>query len=437
MKKIVAIIIAFLILFPLLSDVDPSDYDATLASAHRSSSCSTLYDGWTGPVEGIATSSYGPRIDPIYKTQSFHHGTDIAAPANTPIYAANKGTVVKVGHGWSGGAGNHVIIDHGEGLFTAYFHQIDSGIVVKEGQEVSAGEEIGHVGTTGHSTGNHLHFEVRENTTLATYWQSPSTDPIEYMKERGVELGKLGGSETKPIINTSCSSGSAQGAEIVEYAKQFLGTPYVSGGTTPDGWDCSGFTSYVFNHFGYKIPRNSDDQYDAYKDKQVPYEQAQPGDLVHWSGHVAIYIGDGKVYGAQMSKGTTLELPVEYAGNGTPTFHRIVNVEGDPNADANTPDGAKAYAKSLLAKYKWDNDKEYECLVDLWTRESSWRYNATNPYSGAYGIPQSLPADKMASAGSDYKTNGQTQIRWGLEYIQGRYGSPCKAIDFHNVNHWY
>jgi hypothetical protein len=80
---------------------------------------------------------------------------------------------------------------------------------------------------------------------------------------------------------------------------------------------------------------------------------------------------------------------------------------------------------------------EFDCLHELWRRESGWNHFALNRSSGAYGIPQSLPAEKMASAGDDWATNPETQIRWGLGYIQGRYGSPCAAWDFFTQRNWY
>lgn len=77
------------------------------------------------------------------------------------------------------------------------------------------------------------------------------------------------------------------------------------------------------------------------------------------------------------------------------------------------------------------------CLNNLWNRESNWNVYATNPSSGAYGIPQSLPARKMASAGPDWLTNPATQIRWGLDYIAGRYGTPCNAWAHETSVNWY
>lgn len=86
----------------------------------------------------------------------------------------------------------------------------------------------------------------------------------------------------------------------------------------------------------------------------------------------------------------------------------------------------KDIARQKLAAFGWDAS-QFSCLDAIWTRESNWNYRAENVYSGAYGIPQSLPASKMATAGSDYLTNPATQIQWGLEYIRASYGSPCGA----------
>ena len=100
------------------------------------------------------------------------------------------------------------------------------------------------------------------------------------------------------------------------------------------------------------------------------------------------------------------------------------------------PAGAQAYAASQLGSYGWA-PSQMECLHKLWTKESDWKTTATNPSSGAYGVVQSLPATKMASAGADYRTNYRTQINWGLNYVQERYGSPCGALNFHYANNWY
>ncbi|MGH3359513.1 MAG: lytic transglycosylase domain-containing protein [Nocardioidaceae bacterium] len=93
-------------------------------------------------------------------------------------------------------------------------------------------------------------------------------------------------------------------------------------------------------------------------------------------------------------------------------------------------------AQSMLAEYGWSAD-QFPCLDELWIGESQWQVHAENPTSGAYGIPQSLPAEKMASAGADWETNPETQIEWGLGYIADRYGSPCAANEFKAANNWY
>ena len=100
------------------------------------------------------------------------------------------------------------------------------------------------------------------------------------------------------------------------------------------------------------------------------------------------------------------------------------------------PGTVKGYALEQVLEYEWDYS-EYSCLAKLWERESNWRHTATNSSSGAYGIPQSLPAEKMASAGSDWRTNPETQIDWGLNYIDRRYGSPCAALAHSDVHNWY
>jgi hypothetical protein len=92
-------------------------------------------------------------------------------------------------------------------------------------------------------------------------------------------------------------------------------------------------------------------------------------------------------------------------------------------------------ARQMLAERGWAD--QFSCLDSLWVSESNWSHTATNPYSGAYGIPQSLPAEKMATAGPDWRTNPATQIEWGLDYIAASYGSPCSAWSFKSANNWY
>jgi hypothetical protein len=110
--------------------------------------------------------------------------------------------------------------------------------------------------------------------------------------------------------------------------------------------------------------------------------------------------------------------------------------EPAPAVAVNDPASAQAYAAGQLANYGWSAD-QMQCLTRLWTKESEWSTTSTNASSGAYGIAQSLPAEKMASSGADYLTNYRTQINWGLNYIQERYQSPCGALNFHLSHNWY
>ena len=90
----------------------------------------------------------------------------------------------------------------------------------------------------------------------------------------------------------------------------------------------------------------------------------------------------------------------------------------------------------MLGSFGWSSS-QFSCLDPLWAHESGWSVTAANPGSGAYGIPQALPGSRMASAGPDWQTNAATQIKWGLEYIKGTYGSPCAAWAHEQATGWY
>ena len=109
---------------------------------------------------------------------------------------------------------------------------------------------------------------------------------------------------------------------------------------------------------------------------------------------------------------------------------------GAPAAGAPDPGSAKAIALKLVQARGW-NTAQYDCLVALWGKESGWNVYAFNAGSGAYGIPQALPGNKMASVGADWKTSAKTQIIWGLGYIQGRYVNPCGAWAQSQAKGWY
>lgn len=135
--------------------------------------------GWARPSGGYITSVYG--FSSQYGAR-FHKGVDLGANCGTNMYAASSGTVVFAAYGWNGGYGNYIIIEHANGLRTAYGHIEDGGIAVSYGQNVAAGTKIARVGTTGSSTGCHLHFEVRPGG-----WNT--IDPVPFMAGQGIRLG--------------------------------------------------------------------------------------------------------------------------------------------------------------------------------------------------------------------------------------------------------
>ncbi|AXI79233.1 aggregation-promoting factor C-terminal-like domain-containing protein [Peterkaempfera bronchialis] len=96
-----------------------------------------------------------------------------------------------------------------------------------------------------------------------------------------------------------------------------------------------------------------------------------------------------------------------------------------------SPGSVQALARSIVG------DGQFQCFSAIVERESGWDYTATNASSGAYGLVQALPGSKMASAGADWRTNPATQIKWGLNYMNSRYGSPCGAWSFWQSHHWY
>ncbi|HEY3033977.1 MAG TPA: hypothetical protein VGJ54_04885 [Streptosporangiaceae bacterium] len=98
---------------------------------------------------------------------------------------------------------------------------------------------------------------------------------------------------------------------------------------------------------------------------------------------------------------------------------------------------ARGVARRMLHHFHWSVRKQFRYLNWLWNRESGWNKYASNPYSGAYGIPQALPGSKMASAGPNWRSNAWTQIRWGLRYIRARYGTPRRAWNHSQATGWY
>ena len=135
--------------------------------------------GWARPSGGYISSHYGPRIHPIYGTARLHAGIDLATPCGRPVYAANSGRISY--SGWLGTSGNFIRVTHSDGYTTGYAHLQSGSLYVKLGETVVTGQLIGRIGTTGGSTGCHLHLETRKNMV--------SQDPYPFFLNRGIRLG--------------------------------------------------------------------------------------------------------------------------------------------------------------------------------------------------------------------------------------------------------
>lgn len=226
------------------------------------------------------TSYYGYRIHPISGANHLHNGMDIGAPEGTKVMAGLTGTVTTSAYNDS--YGNYVVIKDSKGYELRYAHL--SSRSVSAGASVTKGDEIGLVGNTGNSTGSHLHIELLKN--------GERLNPIFYL-ETG-EGSIFGGNEY--------TSEAAQ--RLLNEAARYLGTPYVWGGYSPSGFDCSGFVSYCLTHSGVRNTGRLTAQglYDICT--PVSQSEAQPGDLIFFTGtydagvpvtHIGIYVGNGQM----------------------------------------------------------------------------------------------------------------------------------------------
>lgn len=160
--------------------------------------------GWTDPFAGGASvngaaspvvfvvSEFGPRTAPCAACSTFHEGVDLAGACGTPILAVQSGIVDMAG--WNGGYGEWVQINHGGGISSGYGHMLSGSITVASGQQVTAGQVIGLRGSTGHSTGCHLHFEIHVDGSRC--------NPRWYMTGVGIDLGPNRGGEVENLFPT-------------------------------------------------------------------------------------------------------------------------------------------------------------------------------------------------------------------------------------------
>ena len=241
------------------------------------------------------TSPYGYRIHPVSGEKNLHRGVDIGIAEGTPIKAAQDGTVVSAGN--AGDYGLCVVIEGEDGYQSRYAHC--SSISVSAGQEVKRGDVIAAVGSTGNSTGPHLHLEVTHNGEYL--------DPYYYVAGGGDGYLPGGGTAGGPDFGEDPGAAMGDGSfeAMLEEAEKYLGYPYVWGGSSPStSFDCSGYVSWVINHSGVGNVGRQTAQGLYNLCTPVSKENMQPGDLIFFTGtystanpvtHVGIYIGDGKM----------------------------------------------------------------------------------------------------------------------------------------------
>lgn len=273
-------------------------------------------------------------------------------------------------------------------------------------------------------------------------------------------------------------NGGAANSDLLAAAQKYgSGHPYVWGAKGADAFDCSGLVQYAVEHAFHKsFPAGSSAQYAATQSIDNP----QPGDLVFFgaggANHVGIYAGGDNYYSAQSpSASPNIGMgKISAVHEGPVSYRRIpgINALGKSGDNVKANSGLEKWIKKTIAPGFWKFIDKLNSLFNIsigsggpnsaptgdhkhWLKqagipeswfnglnsiiqqESGWRVNATNPSSGAYGIPQSLPGNKMASAGSDWRTNPITQLKWMYSYIKERYGGLQNALSFRAAHGWY
>jgi murein DD-endopeptidase MepM/ murein hydrolase activator NlpD len=232
------------------------------------------------------SSYYGYRVHPIGDAKDYHTGVDIAVPTGTEILAGGNGVVLEAGNG--GNYGLTLLVDYGKGITARYAHC--SALNVGAGQTVRLGDVIALVGSTGNSTGAHLHLEIIKDGEYL--------NPLYYVD------GTQGGDS--PVFgNPGAPLGDGSYAALIAEAERYIGMPYVFGGSTPStSFDCSGFICWIFTRSGaYNLPRTTA-QGIFNQCTPIGAEEAEPGDLVFFHStystpdtvtHIGLYVGGGRM----------------------------------------------------------------------------------------------------------------------------------------------
>lgn len=391
------------------------------------------------------------------------------------------------------------LIQHNDGSFTMYKDR-DKIVPLKKGERVFNGQQSNYLLNQGivtpHADGTVSDEQMEKmvedkikNPTKAwnTDYSNQVNDLISPDMARSMALSakKAIAEQGAPwyqavwdVIKDEMGLGSGSRGAFLKYAvDHYMGKPYLMGGNGPTYYDCSGMVAAALKHFGIDIGRTTTKMQTT--TSHVGYDESKPGDLTIWGnadgalGHVGIvknHNGAGEMFSETPphAKYDPIKRDVGIPWKGTFRINQLS--DEDPNMPKVSPRLKKLAKQELGGKaLNWVANKfqpetttsnagvsptptgghsswmaaagipasEMAGYSQIISAESGWNPHATNPSSGAYGLPQSLPGSKMASAGSDWQTNPITQLKWMKSYVNGRYGSIQKALAFRRSVGWY
>lgn len=427
------------------------------------------------------SSSVGMRLTPpgsqdFFGTGSYYHnGTDFAVPMGTPVFAMADGIVAQAGSS-SIGYGNVVTLHHlinGKKYSTTYGHMVTGSITVSVGDTVKGGQRIASVGSEGNSTGAHLHWVLTDgiySTNYSEYNKGPQNniDGAAFLASNGASSTTDENIDGTPMDPTM-PNGPADACAATDATQDGTIKPWGGhkNGEIPDSelvslsWEptlrlmkeaagqLEDLNANYKERFGFNLPVKS-----AYLSVDAQGVRDGEGSAVAgWAKSVEldpfIVKFGSEEYKWLMANGPKVDWmnPSINGQNGaSPKAERWVYVGGQVEGDVQLPENLteyQQYAGRKLVERGFSDSSELACLVQIWNKESNWNPNAANPTSSARGIPQMMMnihfgADwETNAAGREYLTNPSKQIDVGLDYIQGRYSSPCNAWNIWQTQSWY
>ena len=306
-------------------------------------------------------------------------------------------------------------------------------------------------------------FRVESLPAALTAVNAPAVNALARRRTRAPSAGSwspTGELATATLVAAYAStafrleSSSTQARTVISWAEEQLGRPYQWGAAGPGRFDCSGLTMDALAQAGITVTHNANAQWRQTKAHPVAENQLAPGDLVFYAGsdgslaapgHVGIYVGNGEIIDAPYTGANVRFDPLTSISGYVGATDPYVTIPAAGTtvpilASGNLPAAAalnqyQSFGQTL-ADATW-GPGQFPYLNLLWARESGWDPAATNPVSGAFGIPQALPAVKMASAGLDWATDPYTKKIWGIGYIRAAYGTPQEAWAHELAYSWY